>query len=162
MIYFSFIGNHDKITENEYGSFFNIYKHFSKEIKSDKATVIMFICNHCPYVIHIIDEVVRLTDDYIKKGVSFAAISSNDVANYPEDSPEKMKEIALTKNFKFPYLYDESLEYTLPELPLPIPLDEYTRMIIEKARKQASNMSEVDRLLKQKDGAERARKYRDK
>jgi len=77
-------------------------------IKSDKATVIMFICNHCPYVIHILDGLVRLTNEFIAKGISFAAISSNDVINYPEDSPDKMKEIALDKNFEFPYLYDES------------------------------------------------------
>ncbi|MDD3559790.1 MAG: thioredoxin family protein [Melioribacteraceae bacterium] len=80
------------------------------DIRSDKATVIMFICNHCPYVIHILDGLVKLTDEYIDKGISFAAISSNDVVNYPEDSPGKMKEIALKKNFKFPYLYDESQE----------------------------------------------------
>lgn len=74
----------------------------------------------------------------------------------------KIKFDYLPEHFISDIMDDESLEYTLPELPLPIPLDEYTRMIIEKARKQASNMSEVDRLLKQKDGAERARKYRGK
>lgn len=78
------------------------------DIKSDKATVIMFICNHCPYVIHILDGLVKLTNEYMDKGISFAAISSNDVINYPEDSVDKMKEMALKKNFKFPYLYDET------------------------------------------------------
>jgi len=78
------------------------------EMKSDKATVIMFICNHCPYVIHVNDELVRLSDEYIEKGVSFIAISSNDVENYPDDSPEKMKENAQKLGYKFPYLYDES------------------------------------------------------
>ena len=78
------------------------------EIKSDKATVIMFICNHCPYVKHVNAELVKLANDYIPEGISFAAISSNDVINYPEDSPEKMKEHALASGYPFPYLYDET------------------------------------------------------
>ena len=78
------------------------------ELKSDKATVIMFICNHCPFVVHIKDELVRLANDYIPKGISFVGISSNDVVNYPQDGPEKMKEFATANNFQFPYLYDET------------------------------------------------------
>ena len=80
------------------------------EIKSDKATVIMFICNHCPYVVHIIQELSKVAAEYKQKGVSFVAISSNDVANYPQDSPDKMKEFAEKLNFTFPYLYDETQE----------------------------------------------------
>lgn len=80
------------------------------EIASDKATVVMFICNHCPYVLHVNDELVRLANDYIPKGVSFVAISSNDVENYPEDSPERMKVVAQKLGYPFPYLYDESQE----------------------------------------------------
>jgi len=80
------------------------------DIKSDKATVIMFICNHCPFVVHIREELVNLANDYNSKGISFVAISSNDVNNYPEDSPEKMKDLADKLNFPFPYLYDESQE----------------------------------------------------
>ena len=68
----------------------------------------MFICNHCPYVIHVLDEITRLAKDYQAKGFSFIAISSNDVINYPQDSPEKMKELARQYGFTFPYLYDES------------------------------------------------------
>ena len=79
-----------------------------KDIASDKGTVIMFICNHCPYVKHVIDGIVKLANDYIAKGIAFVAISSNDVKNYPADSPEKMKELAEELNFPFPYLYDES------------------------------------------------------
>ncbi len=79
-----------------------------KDIISTKATVIMFICNHCPYVIHVQDEIVRLAKDYQTKGISFAAISANDVSNYPADSPEKMKIFATSLGFTFPYLYDES------------------------------------------------------
>ncbi|MFH1198117.1 MAG: thioredoxin family protein [bacterium] len=78
------------------------------ELKSEKATVILFICNHCPYVVHIKDVMAKTAGDFIQQGISFAAISSNDVINYPEDSPEKMKEFALKNKFTFPYLYDES------------------------------------------------------
>ncbi len=80
------------------------------DLTGEKATVVMFICNHCPYVIHVKDELVRLANDYQPKGVAFIAISSNDVENYPDDSPDKMKTFAKTNNFPFPYLYDESQE----------------------------------------------------
>ncbi len=80
------------------------------DIMSDKATVIMFTCNHCPYVIHVNEELVRLANDYTPKGVSFVAISSNDVDNYPQDGPEKMKQLAAEAGYPFPYLYDESQE----------------------------------------------------
>lgn len=79
-----------------------------EDVKSDKATVFMFICNHCPFVKHVIQGIIELANDYQPKGVSFVAISSNDVEAYPADSPEKMKEWAETLNFPFPYLYDES------------------------------------------------------
>ncbi len=79
-----------------------------EEIASDKATVVMFICNHCPYVIHVNEEIVRLANDYIAKGIVFVAISSNDVVNYPQDGPEEMKKQAQKLKYPFPYLYDES------------------------------------------------------
>lgn len=69
-----------------------------------KGFVVMFICNHCPYVLHIEDELIKVANEYIAKGIGFIAISSNDVEKYPQDSPEKMAE----KNYPFPYLYDES------------------------------------------------------
>ncbi|MFK7798065.1 MAG: thioredoxin family protein [Aureispira sp.] len=75
-------------------------------IKSDKATVVMFTCNHCPYVIHINNELVQLATEYQAKGVAFVAISSNDVDNYPQDGPEKMKALAEAEGYPFPYLYD--------------------------------------------------------
>lgn len=78
------------------------------ELKSDKATVIMFICNHCPFVVHVNEQLVKLALEYAPKGISFIAISSNDAENYPEDSPEKMKKYATKLNYPFPYLYDES------------------------------------------------------
>lgn len=80
------------------------------EIRSDKATVVAFICNHCPFVKHIINGLVQVGKDYIPKGVSFVMINSNDVANYPDDSPEKMKEFASENDFPFPYLFDETQE----------------------------------------------------
>ena len=81
-----------------------------QELKGEKATVVMFICNHCPYVKHVNNQLVLLANDYIPKGISFIAISSNDVQNYPEDSPGKMKEVAKGLNYPFPYLYDETQE----------------------------------------------------
>ena len=70
----------------------------------------MFICNHCPFVKHVNEALVKLANDYIPKGISFIAISSNDVVNFPEDSPEKMKQTAKELGYTFPYLYDESQE----------------------------------------------------
>ncbi len=78
------------------------------DLKSDKATVVMFLCNHCPYVVHVNPEIVRLAKDYQAEGVSFVGISSNDVENYPQDSPDKMTELAAEVGYTFPYLYDES------------------------------------------------------
>ena len=78
------------------------------ELKSDVATVIMFICNHCPYVKHVQPELVRMAEDYMSDRVNFIAISSNDVENYPEDSPELMHEEARKWGYPFPYLYDET------------------------------------------------------
>jgi peroxiredoxin len=81
------------------------------EIAAGKsALVIMFLCNHCPYVVHVNPEIVRIARDYQAQGVAFAAISSNDVINYPDDSPDKMKLHALQTGYSFPYLYDESQE----------------------------------------------------
>ena len=78
------------------------------ELKGDKGTVIMFICNHCPYVKHVNATIVEIAKKYQQSGIKFIAISSNDVLNYPEDSPELMKENAIEYNFCFPYLYDET------------------------------------------------------
>lgn len=78
-----------------------------------KATVIMFICNHCPYVKYINHELVKLAQDYQDRGVQFFAINSNDVEHYPDDSPEKMKETAIALHYPFPYLYDETQEVAM-------------------------------------------------
>lgn len=78
------------------------------EARGAKGTVIMFICAHCPYVIHIQEEIANIAHYYQDKGVDFVAISANDVIKYPGDSPEALKEQALSVGFTFPYLYDES------------------------------------------------------
>jgi len=80
------------------------------DLAGKKATVLMFICNHCPYVIHVNRQIVDLANDYISQGVGFAAISSNDVENYPQDAPEIMSIVGKALQFPFPYLYDASQE----------------------------------------------------
>ncbi|PRY09724.1 AhpC/TSA family protein [Pontibacter ummariensis] len=79
-----------------------------QDIASTKATVIMFICNHCPYVQHILEELVEVATSYTAKGVSFVAINANDANLYPEDGPRQMKALALEHDFPFPYLYDQT------------------------------------------------------
>lgn len=81
-----------------------------EELQGRSGTVILFICNHCPFVKHVNAGVVRLANQYQPLGIAFIAISSNDVEKYPEDSPELMKETALAEGYPFPYLYDESQE----------------------------------------------------
>lgn len=81
-----------------------------KDVKGTNGTLVVFICNHCPYVIHILNKLVETINSYTPKGISTVAISSNNIEKYPEDSPEKMKELALQKQFNFPYLYDETQE----------------------------------------------------
>lgn len=85
------------------GKFFSL-----AEIKSDVATVIIFMCNHCPYVKHIQNKLVEVVKKYQAQGVQFIGISSNDVEKYPADSPEKMREEAHAHDYTFPYLYDET------------------------------------------------------
>jgi thiol-disulfide isomerase/thioredoxin len=79
-----------------------------QDLKSDKATVIMFICNHCPYVKHIQEKMTEIARLYQGKGINFAAISSNDVADYPTDGPDRMRAEAIKHQYSFPYLYDET------------------------------------------------------
>ncbi len=81
-----------------------------KDISGTNGTVVMFICNHCPFVKHVFKGMVSLARDYQSKGIGFVAISSNDIENYPEDAPDLMKVIAEKEGFNFPYLYDESQE----------------------------------------------------
>lgn len=79
-----------------------------QELKGLKGTVIMFICNHCPFVKHVNSEISKLAKDYLQKGINCIAISSNDVENYPQDAPNLMKQNAIEQGYVFPYLYDEN------------------------------------------------------
>ena len=72
-----------------------------------RAYLVMFICNHCPFVIHVREALARLGRDYLPRDVSIVAINSNDVSTHPADSPEKMKLEAETWGYDFPYLFDE-------------------------------------------------------
>ena len=78
------------------------------DFKGAPALVVMFICNHCPYVVHVRAGLAQLGRDYQPKGVAMVAISSNDAASYPADGPARMKEEAKSAGYTFPYLYDES------------------------------------------------------
>lgn len=79
-----------------------------ENLRGEKGTLIAFICNHCPFVIHINDRMITLANTYQPKGIRFVAISSNDVENYPQDSPVEMKLQAQKLNYPFPYLYDKT------------------------------------------------------
>jgi peroxiredoxin len=78
------------------------------DFQGAKALLVMFICNHCPFVKHVAAELSRLGRDYQARGVAIVAISSNDVSSHPEDSPEQMVHEAEAQGYAFPYLYDES------------------------------------------------------
>jgi len=80
------------------------------DVRGKVATVVMFICNHCPYVKLLNKELVKVASSYQSKGVRFVAISSNDIVQYPEDGPTAMKVVAANIGYPFPYLYDESQE----------------------------------------------------
>ena len=84
------------------GSFYSL-----EDVAGPRGTLVMFICNHCPYVRSIIDRVVRDAAQMQEAGIGVVAISSNDVVEYPQDSPEHMQEFAQVNGFTFPYLYDE-------------------------------------------------------
>ena len=83
-------------------------KYTLEEVSGANGLLIMFICNHCPYVIHYHDEIKKIINDY--NGIRFIAISSNDIENYPQDSPEKMKLLFQDLGISIPYLFDETQE----------------------------------------------------
>ncbi len=80
------------------------------ELKGGKGTLVIFICNDCPYVLHAIDEIVMIANDYRVQGLGVFAISSNDSSRFPEDSPEKMADFAMENRIDFPYLFDADQE----------------------------------------------------
>jgi peroxiredoxin len=77
------------------------------DFQDNKALVVVFMCNHCPYVKHVADGLKQFVDDYAARGVGVVGISSNDVENYPDDSPEAMRREKEARGYAFPYLYDE-------------------------------------------------------
>lgn len=77
-------------------------------VQSPIATVVMFICNHCPYVKHIQAKLVDVAKQYQAKGIVFIGISSNDIESYPDDAPEEMQKVAKEKGYSFPFLFDET------------------------------------------------------
>ncbi|TAE28924.1 MAG: thioredoxin family protein [Candidatus Kapaibacterium sp.] len=79
-----------------------------EDLRSKHATVVMFLCNHCPYVLHLTSALVRCVEDYSPQGISFVGISSNDAVQYPDDAPHKMTLHAKAHGYTFPYLYDAS------------------------------------------------------
>ncbi len=81
-----------------------------EDLKGSKGTLVIFMCNHCPFVLHVIKEIVMIANDYRVQGLGVIAISSNDVEKFPQDSPELMTEFAFQNKIDFPYLYDESQE----------------------------------------------------
>lgn len=87
----------DAVTKNSYSL---------EDIKGTKGTVVMFICNHCPFVKHVNDELVRTANDYRVTGFGFVAINSNDIEKYPQDHPDLMWKAARKENYPFPYLFD--------------------------------------------------------
>ena len=89
----------DTVSSNSYS--FN-------ELVGGRGTLVIFICNHCPFVLHVIDEIVKIAKEYKPQGIGIIAISSNDVTNYPQDAPELMTKFAQEHAFNFPYLYDET------------------------------------------------------
>ncbi len=78
------------------------------DFKTSPALLVMFICNHCPYVKHVQAGMVQMASDFQARGVAVAAISSNDAQNFPDDGPQKMKEEAVRAGYSFPYLFDET------------------------------------------------------
>jgi peroxiredoxin len=78
------------------------------DFKNAPALVVIFMCNHCPYVILIRDGLAKLARDYAARGVAIVGINANDVKNYPDDSPARMKAEVQSVGYIFPYLYDES------------------------------------------------------
>ncbi len=81
-----------------------------KRFSGKKALLVMFICRHCPYVVHIKDGLAKLGKDYADKDIGIVAISANDADNYPDDAPEKLKQMAQELEFSFPFCHDESQE----------------------------------------------------
>lgn len=79
-----------------------------QSLKSPVGTVIIFMCNHCPFVKHVLPKLLEISQTYTKQSIQFIAINSNDIHTYPDDAPEKMRALAIRDQFCFPYLFDET------------------------------------------------------
>ncbi len=84
-----------------------------QDLKQHNALLVMFICNHCPFVVHVAEGLATLHENYARSGLGIVAINSNDVQSYPEDSPPNMKRFAAQYGFGFPYLFDETQEVAI-------------------------------------------------
>lgn len=80
------------------------------DLRGARATVVMFICNHCPYVKHVNPELIAVARAYVDRGVGFVAINANDADQYPDDGPDRMAEVATDLGYPFPYLHDQTQE----------------------------------------------------
>lgn len=78
------------------------------DCSGEQGTVVIFMCNHCPFVIHVLEGIIAMAKEYQVQGIGFVSISSNDIEAHPQDAPDKMAALADERNFSFPYLYDES------------------------------------------------------
>ncbi|MFW6198378.1 MAG: thioredoxin family protein [Acidobacteriota bacterium] len=81
-----------------------------EDVAGERGTLVMFLCNHCPYVQHVLPELRRLAEEYRDRGIGMVAINANDIDNYPQDSPENMKELAESEGWGFPFLMDDTQE----------------------------------------------------
>lgn len=81
-----------------------------EDVRGKSGLLVIFMCNHCPYVKHVAKQLVSIAQDYIPQGIGVVGISSNDISTHPEDSPEKMRDEATLQGYSFPYLYDETQE----------------------------------------------------
>ena len=81
-----------------------------QELKGLNGTLIIFMCNHCPYVIHLLDGIIKTSEKLLNKKINTIAISSNSTVSHPQDGPDEMKKLAISKKFSFSYLFDETQE----------------------------------------------------
>ena len=81
-----------------------------RELKGVNGTLIIFMCNHCPYVIHLLDGIIKTSEKLLNKKINTIAISSNSIVTHPQDGPDEMKKLAILKKFSFPYLFDKTQE----------------------------------------------------
>ena len=107
LTYSSMLALDSKIPHFELKNVMNDKMYASTSLFNKKPSLIMVICNHCPYVIHYHEELKKMSNDF-KDSIDFVAISSNDITNYPQDGPKQMKQLFKDLGLSFPYLFDET------------------------------------------------------